>query len=59
MRLSMFKRLNGCAAIRCTGDFDFDNRYRYSGVTILDDQTVLARRRLHDSSLKNRLRDEE
>ncbi|MCP4506713.1 MAG: glycosyltransferase [Fuerstiella sp.] len=51
MSREMFRRLNGWNDQFCTGDFQFDNRARYSGVKIVDDHTVLGDRRLHSSSL--------
>ncbi|MEO2013324.1 MAG: hypothetical protein ABGZ53_03035, partial [Fuerstiella sp.] len=43
--------LNGFGDQFCTGDFQFDNRARFVGIPIIDDQTVLAARRLHSLSL--------
>lgn len=51
MRRSLFTRLNGFATLNCTADFEFDNRCRFLGIKIIDDQTILARRRLHTSSM--------
>jgi hypothetical protein len=51
MTVELFYRVNGFGALRCTGDFQFDNRCRYLGVSIIDDQTVLADRRLHTGSM--------
>ncbi|MDG1897241.1 MAG: hypothetical protein P8J37_20280, partial [Fuerstiella sp.] len=51
MTRSLFRRLNGFGDQFCTGDFQFDNRARFLGIPIIDDQTVLADRRLHSSSL--------
>lgn len=53
MTVELFRRMNGFFDMRCTGDFQFDNRCRFSGVRIIDDQTVLGRRRLHTSSMTN------
>ena len=50
---SLFARLNGFSSLFCTGDFDFDNRCRFAGVEIIDDQTIFARRRIHNGSLTN------
>ncbi len=51
MTRDLFRRLNGFGDQFCTGDFQFDNRARFVGIPIIDDQTVLAARRLHSSSL--------
>ncbi|MEO2027448.1 MAG: glycosyltransferase, partial [Fuerstiella sp.] len=51
MPRDLFRRLNGFGDQFCTGDFQFDNRARFVGIPIIDDQTVLAARRLHSSSL--------
>ena len=51
MTRNLFRRLNGFGDQFCTGDFQFDNRVRFLGIPIIDDQTVLADRRLHSSSL--------
>ncbi len=51
MRRDLFERLNGFSDQFCTGDFQFDNRCRFTGVKIVDDQTTLADRRLHSASL--------
>ena len=51
MTLDLFTRLNGFGKLRCTGDFQFDNRCRFLRVSIIDDQTVLADRRLHTASM--------
>lgn len=55
MRRSFFEDLNGFAHLRCSADFDFDNRSRYSDAKVLDDQTILGRRRLHAASLSHGL----
>jgi hypothetical protein len=51
MTRSLFRRINGFGDQFCTGDFQFDNRARFLRIPIIDDQTVLAARRLHSSSL--------
>lgn len=51
MRLNFFAKINGFRTMRCTGDFQFDNRARFAGASIIDDQTVLLRRRLHNGSM--------
>ena len=51
LTLDLFHQLNGFGDLRCTGDFQFDNRARFLGVSIIDDQTVLADRRLHTGSM--------
>lgn len=51
MKRDMFERLNGFGGQFCTGDFQLDNRARFAGVRIVDDQTIQADRRLHSSSL--------
>lgn len=53
MMLSLFRRMNGFRSIRCTGDFEFDNRCRFLGVHIIDDQHIASDRRVHNSSLTN------
>lgn len=53
MTVDLFRRLNGFADFRCSGDFDFDNRAAFSDVEIIHDQTVLGRRRLHSASLSH------
>jgi hypothetical protein len=51
MTRDLFRRLNGFGDQFCTGDFQFDNRARFLRIPIIDDQTVLADRRLHSLSL--------
>lgn len=51
MRRGFFERLNGFADLTCSADFDFDNRARLAGARVLDDFTILGRRRLHTGSL--------
>lgn len=53
MTLSLFRRMNGFRSLRCTADFEFDNRCRFTGVHIIDDQHIASDRRVHDSSLTN------
>ena len=53
VRRELFQRMNGFCGLFCTADFEFDNRARFSGVSIVDDQTVLADRRIHVDSLTN------
>jgi hypothetical protein len=51
MTVELFHRLNGFADSMCSMDFDFDNRARLTGAVVIDDQTILGRRRLHSASL--------
>lgn len=51
MTAALFRRLNGFADSMCSMDFDFDNRARLTGAVVIDDQTILGRRRLHSASL--------
>lgn len=53
MRTDFFASMGGFSDVDCSGDFEFDNRCRYTGQKIIDDQTVLALRRLHGSSLSH------
>lgn len=54
MRLDFFQSLNGFQNLTCTGDFEFDNRARFSRLgKIINDQNILARRRLHMASLSH------
>lgn len=51
MRVEWFRDINGFSDQFCTGDFQFDNRTRFAGVDVVDDQTIRADRRLHNNSL--------
>lgn len=54
MSIEFFRSLNGFQPLLCSGDFEFDNRARYSGLgKVIDDQTILGRRRLHEDSLSH------
>jgi hypothetical protein len=54
MRLSIFRDLMGFANMTYSGDFEFDNRVRFSGLgKVIDDMAILGRRRLHCSSLSH------
>lgn len=55
IRVGYFMKLNGFGDVPCSGDFDFDNRSRFSGCHVIDDQTILAKRRVHDASLSHGL----
>lgn len=52
MRRAFFEQLNGFADMLCSGDFQIDTRARCCG-TVIDDHTVLGRRRLHAGSLSH------
>lgn len=51
MRAELFEGLNGFADARCSMDFEYCNRARYTGARVVDDSAVLSRRRLHSASL--------
>jgi hypothetical protein len=51
MRRTFFESLNGFVAEFCSMDFEFDNRSRFCRGTVLDDPSILGRRRLHTRSL--------
>lgn len=55
MTIDLFRFMNGFQNFKCTGDFEFDNRVRFgdSGSKVIDDQTILGRRRIHASSLSH------
>jgi len=53
MRRELFERLNGFADDRCSMDFDFCNRARFLGCKVIDDPTILSRRRMHMASITN------
>jgi hypothetical protein len=53
LRRSLFERMHGFADDRCSMDFEFDNRARFLGVRVIDDPTILARRRMHSASITN------
>jgi hypothetical protein len=53
MRHEVFQRLNGFADEACGMDHDFCNRARFAGVKVVDDETILAKRRLRSDSLSN------
>lgn len=52
MRVSSFIELNGFwGASMCGGDFEFDNRVRFTGQSAVDDNCIVSQRRLHKTSL--------
>lgn len=50
MRKAFFETMNGWADLKCSADFDFDNRARPIA-EIIDDQRICGTRRLHGTSL--------
>lgn len=53
MSRDLFARLNGFMPLKCSADFEWDNRCRHVGVRVLDDHSILGHRRLHLGSLTN------
>lgn len=52
--VDLFRRINGFADLRCSGDFEFDNRAAFFPRTrVLHDFEVMGLRRLHGASLSH------
>lgn len=54
LTVKLFRQMNGFANLKCSGDFDFDNRVEFSrSARVLWDMEVMAHRRLLSGSLSN------
>lgn len=55
MRRAFFETMHGFSDLLCSADFEFDNRCRWTDQSIIDDQTIVALRRVHGQSLSHGL----